>query len=67
MTGPGIDGGWLPWLVIGAIVLVAVGIAVRMVLAARFPRGYRDWAARRRDSFAANTEAWDREDEEFKR
>jgi hypothetical protein len=67
MTSLGVDGGWLSWLVIGAIVLVALGIVVRMVLAARFPKGYRDWAARRRESFTANNEAWDREDEEFKR
>jgi hypothetical protein len=58
---------WLPWLVLGAIAVFILGIVLRMVLAARFPKGYGSWAARRRDAFAANTEAWDRDDEEFRR
>lgn len=58
---------WLPWLVLGAIGVFVLGIVLRMVLAARFPKGYGSWAARRRDAFAANTEAWDRDEEEFRR
>jgi hypothetical protein len=55
---------WLPALVLGGIVLFVAGVLVRMFFAARFPRGYRDWAARRREKFAQRNEAWDREDEE---
>lgn len=58
---------WLPWLVIGAIVLLVLGIVARMVLAARFPKGYRAWAAERRDSFAERNEAFDRAEEEFRK
>ena len=58
---------WLVWIVIGGIGLLVVGIVLRMVLAARFPKGYRDWAARKRESFDANNDAWDRADEEFRR
>ena len=58
---------WLPWLVIGAIALLVLGIGARMVLAARFPKGYRAWAAERRDSFAERNEAFDRADEEFRK
>ena len=58
------SGDWLPALVLGGIVLFVAGVLVRMFFAARFPRGYRDWAARRRDKFAQRNEAWDREDEE---
>lgn len=58
---------WLPWIVIGAIVVLVIGIAVRMVIAARFPKGYRAWAAERRESFAERTEAFDRADEEFRK
>ena len=50
---------------IGAIVLIVAGIVTRMVLAARFPRNYREWARARRDGFAARNETWDRSDEEF--
>jgi hypothetical protein len=57
----------LPWLVMGAIALVVVGIVVRMILAARFPKGYKEWAAQRRDAFAARNEDWDSEDENFRR
>jgi hypothetical protein len=57
---------WLPWLVLGAVALFVVGVVLRMFLAARFPKGYKAWAARRRDAFAANNEAWDRQDEDFR-
>lgn len=60
-------GGWLPWLVVGAIAFVVAGIVVRMILAARFPKGYKEWAAGRRDAFAARNENWDRDDENFRR
>jgi len=60
-------GGWLPTIIVGGIVLFVVGVLVRMIRAARFPRGYREWAARRRDRFAERNEAWDREDEELRR
>jgi len=59
--------GWLPWLIGGAIALVVAGIIVRMILAARFPKGYKAWATSRRDSFAARNEDWDRDDEDFRR
>ena len=58
---------WLAWIVIGAIALFVVGLVLRMILSARFPKGYRNWAAQRRDSFDANNDAWDRADEEFRR
>ncbi len=60
-------GDWLPALVLGGVALFVVGVLVRMFLAARFPRGYRQWAERRRDKFAARNDAWDREDEEFRK
>ena len=60
-------GEWLPTLVLGGIVLFVAGVLVRMFFAARFPRGYRKWAERRRDKFAERNEAWDREDEEQRR
>jgi hypothetical protein len=59
--------GWLPWLVIGAIALLVVGIGVRMILSARFPKGYRQWARSQRDEFEARNDEWDRADEQFKR
>jgi hypothetical protein len=58
---------WLPTLVLGGIVLFVAGVLVRMFFAARFPRGYRKWAERRRDKFAERNDAWDREDEEQRR
>ena len=66
MTAAHFDG-WLPWLVVGAIALVVAGIVVRMILAARFPKGYKEWSASRRDAFAARNEDWDRDDEGFRR
>lgn len=60
-------GEWLPTLVLGGIVLFVAGVLVRMFFAARFPRGYRKWAERRRDKFAERNETWDREDEEHRR
>lgn len=53
----------LPWLILGAIALFVVGVALRMLLAARFPRGYGAWARSRRDSFAQRNAQWDRTDE----
>lgn len=58
---------WLPWLVLGAIALFVAGVAVRMILAARFPRGYRRWARARREDFAARNERWDEDDDAFRR
>jgi len=58
---------WLPAIVLGGIVLFVAGVLVRMFFAARFPRGYRQWAERRRDRFAERNDAWDREDEEFRK
>lgn len=60
-------GNWLAWIVVGAVVLLLLGIVLRMIVAARFPKGYRAWAAQRRESFDANNDAWDRADEEFRR
>ncbi len=57
----------LPWLVLGSIGVVVVAIVFRMVYAARFPKGYREWAQRRRDTFAKQNEQWDRADEEFRK
>jgi hypothetical protein len=57
----------LAWLVIGAIAVLVAGIAIRMVLSARFPKGYRKWAAERREDFEANNDSWDRADEQFRR
>ena len=58
---------WLPWLVLGGVALFVVGLLVRMMLAARFPKGYRAWARSRRDAFAKRNEAFDRADEEFRK
>jgi uncharacterized membrane protein (DUF485 family) len=52
------------WLILGAIALFVVAIVLRMVFAARFPRGYAGWARRRRDKFAARRDAWEREERE---
>ena len=59
------DGGveWLPLIVLGAIVLFIVGVALRMFIAARFPKGYDAWARSRRDSFAERNAQWDGDDE----
>lgn len=54
---------WLPWILLGAIALLVAGIALRMFLAARFPKGYGAWARSRRDTFAENNAQWDRDDE----
>ena len=58
---------WLPWLVLGAVALFVAGLVLRMVLAARFPKGYRAWARSRRDAFAERNDTWDRADEEFRK
>lgn len=58
------DAGWLPWLVLGAIALFVAGVALRMFIAARFPKGYGAWARSRRDSFAERNAQWDRNDDE---
>jgi hypothetical protein len=44
--------------------LFVVAIDLRLVFAARFPRGYAGWARRRRDKFAARRDAWEREERE---
>lgn len=54
---------WLPWVVLGAIGLFVAGIALRMLIAARFPKGYSAWAQSRRDSFAEHNAKWDRDDD----
>lgn len=56
--------GTLTWFILGAVVVIFLGVIVRMILAARFPKGYRSWTASRRESFAARNEAWDRADEQ---
>ena len=58
---------WWTWATIAAIGLVIAGIVVRMILAARFPKGYRAWARERRESFAQRNEEWDRDDEAFRK
>jgi len=57
----------LNWIVLGAVALFVVGIIVRMFLSARFSKGYRGWAASKRDDFAQRNDSWDREDERFRR
>jgi hypothetical protein len=57
----------LNWIVLGAVGLFVVGIIVRMILSARFSKGYRAWAASKRDAFAERNESWDAEDERFRR
>jgi len=63
----GAPGDWLPLIVLGGIALFVAGVLLRMFFAARFPRGYRQWAERRRDKFAQRNDAWEREDEERER
>lgn len=65
-AGAEVSAGWLPWVVLGAIALFVGGVVVRMVLAARFPGGYKRWAASRRDAFAERNESWDKADEDFR-
>ena len=60
-TGEGVAD-WLPWIVLGAIALLVVGIALRMVIAARFPKGYSAWARSRRETFAERNAQWDEDD-----
>ena len=62
----GEGGDALPWIVLGSIGVILAGIVLRMVIAARFPKGYGEWARRRRTSFAKQNEAWDRADDEFR-
>jgi len=54
---------WLPWIVLGAIGLLVAGIALRMFIAARFPKGYSAWARSRREDFAERNARWHGEDE----
>lgn len=54
---------WIPWLLLGGIALLVLGIALKMVFAARFSKGYGAWARSRRDTFAARNEQWDGDDE----
>jgi hypothetical protein len=61
-TGDGVAE-WLPWIVLGAIAMLVAGIALRMIIAARFPKGYGAWARSRRESFAERNSEWDREDQ----
>jgi hypothetical protein len=60
-TGEGVTE-WLPWIVLGAIALLVAGIALRMFIAARFPKGYSAWARSRRDTFAERNAQWDEDD-----
>lgn len=57
---------WLPWLVLGAIVLFVAGIALRTFIAARFPKGYGAWARSKRDRFEDHNAKWDRDSESRK-
>ena len=54
---------WIQWAVLGAIALLVIGVALRMILAARFPKGYGNWARSRRDEFADRNAKWDAEDD----
>jgi hypothetical protein len=62
-----VEPSWWAWGTLGAIGLIVAGIVVRMILAARFPEGYRAWARGRRESFAQRNEEWDRAEEEFRK
>jgi hypothetical protein len=54
----------LPWLILGGIAVLFAGVLLRMILSARFPKGYRDWARSRRDAFEERNRAWDSQDED---
>jgi hypothetical protein len=54
---------WIQWAVLGAIALLVIGVLLRMVIAARFPKGYGAWARSRRDAFADQNAKWDADDE----
>lgn len=53
---------WIQWAVLGAIALLVIGVALRMIIAARFPKGYGSWARSRREEFAARNARWDADD-----
>ena len=55
---------WIQWAVLGAIALLVLGVALRMVLAARFPKGYGAWARSRREEFAERNAKWDAGDDD---
>ena len=61
------DTGWIAWVVLGAVALFVIGIVLRMILSARFPKGYGAWARSRRDAFAQRNAEWDRSDEDARR
>ena len=54
---------WIQWAVLGAIALLVVGVLLRMIIAARFPKGYGAWARSRRDTFAESNAKWETDDE----
>ena len=54
---------WIQWAVLGAIALLVLGVLLRMILAARFPKGYGTWARSRREEFAERNAKWDADDE----
>jgi hypothetical protein len=58
---------WIQWAVLGAIALLVIGVALRMILAARFPKGYGAWARSRREEFQERNAKWDAGDEDAKR
>jgi hypothetical protein len=58
---------WIQWAVLGAIALLVIGVGLRMILAARFPKGYGAWARSRRDEFADRNAKWDAGDEDPRR
>jgi hypothetical protein len=66
-AAPAAAADWLSWVVLGGIGIFVGGVVLRMILAARFPKGYRQWAKARRDDFAQRSEAWDKADDEFRR
>lgn len=58
---------WIPWVVLSAIALFVVGIMLRMIVSARFPKGYGAWARSRRDAFAERNAEWDRTEGDSRR
>ena len=61
------DADWVAWVVLGSVALFVIGIGLRMILSARFPKGYGAWARSRREGFAQRNAEWDRGDEDPRR
>jgi hypothetical protein len=67
LAANGDPAGWIQWAVLGAIALLVLGVALRMILAARFPKGYGAWARSRREEFQERNAKWDAGDDDAPR